>query len=120
MNENIKTLVAYISSLAINITTHVIEKLQISLLLDEEIFILAKYSNFANVFLNKSAKILPKDIEAQKHIIKLENDKELSYTYIYNLRLAKVETLKIYIQINLNNGLIKPSKLPIGASIFFI
>ena len=54
-----------------------------------------------------------------EYAIKLEKGKQPSFGLIYSLRLVELEILKTYIEINLANGFIQPSKSPTGASILF-
>lgn len=49
-----------------------------------------------------------KQININKHAIKLENDKQLFYELISSLKLIKLEILKNYIKTNLANDLIWP------------
>ena len=53
------------------------------------------------------------------HAIDLEEGKQKPYGPIYSLRPVELKTLKTYIQINLANGFIRPSKSPVGAPILF-
>ena len=76
------------------------------MLITKKVTILEKISDFANVFLKKSAKIRPKSMKIKKHAIKLEKNKQPLYRLIYNLGLIKLKTLKIYIKTNLINGFI--------------
>ena len=82
--------------------------------------VLEKYLDFANVFWKKSAEVLPKHTKIHKHLIKLQEGKQLPASLIYNLELVELEILKIYIKTNLANGFIQPSKSPIKALICFI
>ena len=54
-----------------------------------------------------------------EHAIKLEEDKQPSFGPIYNLGSMGVKTLKTYIETNLANGFIRPSKSSAGALILF-
>ena len=54
-----------------------------------------------------------------KHAIKLEKDKQPPFGPIYSLGPVELETLKTYIETNLANGFIRPSKSPAGAPILF-
>ena len=47
------------------------------------------------------------------------NDRQPPYGPIYSLGPVELETLKTYIETNLKNSFIRPSKSPAGASIFF-
>ena len=49
---------------------------------------------------------LLENIKINEHTIELEKGKQLLSGSIYNLRLVKLETLKIYIKTNLANGFI--------------
>ena len=62
---------------------------------------------------------LPKNTRMNKHAIELEEDKQLPFGPIYSLGPVELETLKTYIETNLANGFIRPSKSPTGALIFF-
>ena len=57
--------------------------------------------------------------EINNHAIQLVNGQQLSYGPIYNLRLIEFEILKAYIETNLANGFIKPSKSSASIPIFF-
>ena len=54
-----------------------------------------------------------------EHAIKLEEGKQPLFGPIYSLGPVKLETLKTYIETNLANGFIQPSKFPAGALILF-
>ena len=54
-----------------------------------------------------------------KHTIKLKESKQLPFGPIYSLRSVELETLKTYIQTNLANGFIQPSKSPAKTFILF-
>ena len=79
-----------------------------------------KYSDFADVFLKKSAKVPPKRTRVHEHAIKLEEGKQPPYGPIYSLRPVELETFKTYIETNLANGFIRASKSPAGALILFV
>ena len=78
-----------------------------------------KYSNYSNVFLAEYTMELSKYTEINNHAIELEKNKQLFFGRIYNLRLVELETLKIYIEINLANSFIRPSKFSARATILF-
>lgn len=63
---------------------------------------------------------LPKHINMKNHFINLINDKQSPYGPIYILNPVEFEMLKTYIEINLGNGFIHPSKWPASAPILFI
>ena len=77
-----------------------------ALLLSNKVTILGKYSDFANVFLEKLANVLSEQIGVNKHAIKLEDGKQLSYGLIYSLGLVVLKIFKTYIKTNLVNGFI--------------
>ena len=79
-----------------------------------------KYSDFADVFLKKSANVLPERTGANEHAIELEEGKELPYGPIYSLGPVELETLKTYIKTNLSNGFIQASKSPASTPILFV
>lgn len=62
---------------------------------------------------------LSEQTEINNHIIKLKKDKHLLFDQIYSLRSIKLETLKTYIETNLANNFIWPSKFFIRVPIFF-
>ena len=93
---------------------------QITLLDVKEVIIPAKYLDYTNVFSPNSAAELPKHIGINNHSMDLINDKQPPYSPIYSLGPVELETLKTYIETNLANGFIRPSKLPAGALILFL
>ena len=97
-----------------------LRKPQISGLIAEEAFtkVPAKYSDFADVFSLDLASELPKHTGINDHAIELVNGQQSPYGPIYSLEPVELETLKAYIETNLANGFIRPSKLPAGAPIF--
>ena len=82
------------------------------------IIIFAHYSNYTNIFLPKLIIKLLKYTGINNYTIKLDKNKQLTYSLIYNLGLIKLKILKTYTKINLANDLIKPSKLPARVLIF--
>ena len=58
-------------------------------------------------------------MEINNYTIKLVDNWQPLYGYIYSLRPIKLETLKAYIKNNLANNFIKLSKSLAGAPIFF-
>ena len=95
---------------------------QIGALLFDEVFIKVsvKYFNYSNVFLAKNILELSENFGMNKHIIKPEKDKQLSFRSIYSQEPVKLETLKTYIKTNLANGFIWPSKSLAGTLICLI
>lgn len=86
----------------------------------ENVIILIKYSDFTDVFLKKSTKVLVKQTKVNQNTIKLEKSKQPSYRPIYNLRLIELKILKIYIKTNLANSFIKSLKLLAKALILIV
>ena len=122
LDENIKAFVVHVSSLSLGskMTIHRARKAQITLLLAEEVTVLAKYSDFADVFSKESAEVLPEYTKIIEHTIKLEDDKQPLYGLICSLGPVELKTLKIYIETNLANGFIQSLKSPAGALILFV
>ena len=54
-----------------------------------------------------------------EHDIELKEGKQPLFGPIYSLGPVELETLKTYIETNLTNGFIRPSKSPAGAPILF-
>ena len=81
--------------------------------------ILAEYSDFENVFSKESAAVLLEHTEINTHTIDLEESKQPPYGPIYSLGPVELEILKTYINTNLANGFICPSKSLAGAPILF-
>ena len=80
----------------------------------------AEYSDFADVFSPDLASELPEHTGINDHAIKLvDGCQQPPYGPIYSLGPVELETLKAYIETNLANGFIRPSKSPAGAPILF-
>lgn len=90
------------------------------MLLIKKVTITAKYSDFSDVFLEKSANVLLEQTRANKHAIKLKKGKQLLHGLINSLRPVELKTLKTYIKTNLANDFIQVSKSPVGAPILFV
>ena len=99
---------------------HLARKAQLALLLAEKVTVSAEYSDFADVFLEKSANVLPEQTRANEHIIELEEGKQLLYGPIYSLGPVKFKTFKTYIETNLANSFIQVSKSPAGAPMLLV
>ena len=78
-----------------------------------------KYLDFADLFLEKSANVFPKQTGEKEHAIKLEKGKQPFYRPIYSLRPVELKTLKTYIETNLANGFIQALKSLASAPILF-
>ena len=122
LDENIETFVLHMSSLSLGskMTIHLAWKPQIALLLAKEVTISAKYSDFTDVFLKKSAEVLPERTGINDYAIKLEDGKQPLNGSIYSLGPVEPETLKTYIETNLANYFIRPSMFLAGAPILFV
>ena len=68
-------------------------KTQVGSLLFDQTFIevLAKYSNYNNVFSIENAAEFLKNTKINKYVIKLEKNKQLLFGLIYSLELVKLE-----------------------------
>ena len=75
MNEHIKVFVVHVNSLALRMTIYPARKAQLASLLVEKVIVLAKYSDFADMFLEESINIFPEQIRVNEHTIKLEEGK---------------------------------------------
>lgn len=84
------------------------------------IVISSKYTNFANIFSLDLVIKLPEYTRINDYTIKLIDSKQLPYEPIYSLKLVELETLKTYIETNLANDFIRPSKSLANISILFI
>ena len=78
-----------------------------------------EYSDYSNVFSAKNTAELPENTGMNEHTIELKEGKQPLFGPIYNLGPVEFETLKTYIETNLTNGFIRPSKSPARASILF-
>ena len=79
----------------------------------------AEYSDYSDIFSVENEAKLPKNIGINEYAIKLEKGKQLLFGPIYSLGQVMLETLKTYIETNLANSFIRPSKSPAGAPILF-
>ena len=91
-----------------------------ALLLAKKVIVSTKYSDFTDVFSEKSANVLPERTGANEHAIELHEGKQPSYGPIYNLEPVGLETLKTYIKTYLSNGFIRASKSSVDAPILFV
>ena len=72
-------------SLGSKITTLLAQKSQIASVLIEKVTVPAKYSDFANVFSKKLAKVHPEQTGVNEHAIELEEGKQPPYRSTYSL-----------------------------------
>ena len=128
-NPEHKTYVVHFGLFSFNVLSssslldfHPFQRPQISGLITQEAFtkVSAKYLDFADVFSSDLVSELPKHTGMNDHGIELVDSCQQSpYEPIYSLGLVELKTLKAYIETNLANEYIRPSKSPIGASILF-
>ena len=64
----------YVSPLGSRMTIRLARKAQLALLLAKEVTVPTEYSNFADIFLKKSANVLAERTGANEHVIELEED----------------------------------------------
>ena len=110
---------ALLSSSPLNV--HPFRRPQISSLIVEKAptKVSAEYLDFADVFSPDLASELPEHTGINDHIIKLvDGCQEPPYGPIDSLGPVELKT-KVYIETNLTNGFIRPSKSPTGAPILF-
>ena len=81
--------------------------------------VLTEYLDFADIFSFNLASELPKHIGINNHAIELIDGQQLPHRPIYSLEPLELETLKTYIETNLANRFIRPSKSSVGAPILF-
>src|SRR5260221_13976670 len=81
--------------------------------------VLAQYHNFRDVF-SKEAFDKPQPWKAWDHAIDLSPGTELPHSQTFPLSPAEQKELDNFLQENLVNGHIHPSKSPMGAPVFFI
>lgn len=82
--------------------------------------VISKYTNFADLFPPDLALKLLNHNKINNHPINLGKDQQPPYETIYRLRLIVLEALERYIETNLTNGFMKPSKSPTKTPIFFV
>ena len=123
-----ETFVVHVASLSFDalpssflLDVHPFRRPQISGLIAKEALttVPAEYSDFADVFSPDLASELPEHTGINNHAIELVEGQQPPYGPIYSLGPVELETLKAYIETNLANGFIRPSKSPAGAPILF-
>ena len=121
LNADDKNFVVYVAALAEPTTMPIYScKAHVATLTSKKTGILAKYSNFSNVFSLDSAAELPEHTGINDHPINLLDDKQPSYGPIYSLGPVELEILKTYIEANLASSFIRPSKFPASVPIPFV
>lgn len=78
-----------------------------------------EYVDYINDFLIDLAIKLLKNTNINKHVIEFVEDKQSSYGPIYHLNVMEQETLKTYIETDLNTKFIWPSQFPTNTPILF-
>ena len=81
--------------------------------------ILDQYSDFVDIFSDKKALVLSKQIEFNKHTMDLKDGKQPPYKPIYYLVLVELETLKTYIETHLKTRFTQSSNCLLDTSILF-
>ena len=76
LDKNVEAFVAHISFLGLKMTIHSAKKARLALLLAEKVIVPTNYSDFADVFSEKSGNVLPEQIGANEHAIELERVKQ--------------------------------------------
>ena len=122
LNIDNGSFIVYVTALAepIIIPIYLFYQAQVAILTSEKTGILAKYSNFSNIFSPDSPTELQEHTRINDHPINLLDNKQLPYGSIYNLGPVELKTLKTYIEVNLASGFIRNSKSPTSAPILFI
>ena len=75
LDENVKAFILHVGSFTSNMTIYPAQKAEIALFIAKKVIVPAKYIDFDDVFLKKSAEVLPKRIGINKHAIKLIDSK---------------------------------------------
>ena len=119
-DEIVEAFVVHVTSLNLKITVNLARKTKIALLLAEKVIIPAEYTDFVNVFLKELAEILPERTDINKYAIELKESKQPPYKPIYTRGPIELEILMTYIETNLANDFIRPSKLPPVTLILFV
>ena len=79
-----------------------------------------KYLDFADGLFSDLASELPEYTRIIDHAIELvDGCQQAPYGPIYSIKPVELETLKAYIETNLANGFIRPSKSPADVPILF-
>ena len=94
LDENSETFVVHMASFNLTSGIYPDRAAQIASLLAEEVRILDQYSNFADVFSEAKALVLPECTKLNEHAINLKDGKQPPYGPIYSLGPVELETLK--------------------------
>lgn len=96
------------------------QEAQIALFMAKKVAISTEYLDFTNVFSQKFTAKLLEQLNLNQYAIILEPGKKLLYRLFYSLKPVELGTFKIYIETNLVNSFIRPSKFSIRALILFV
>ncbi len=107
LDDNSETFVIHVSILEAT-TIHLFQAAQIAVLYwnKARTKILAKYSDYTDVFSINQVMEYPKNTSINEHTIELVKEKQLSYKPIYALNLIELETLNAYIKTHLKTRFI--------------
>ena len=96
-------------------------RLQIFGLIAKNVFtkVFNKYANFADVFFSDLTSESSKHTKIINHTIELINGQQPPHRPIYSLGPVELKTLNAFIETNLANGFIRPSKSPTDTPILF-
>lgn len=122
LNSKKKTYVIHMASFAsFNSQIYFFQKATIRVLKTTNILISVsnKYGDFINIFLSNLTTQNLEYIKINNYIIKLIDNLQLLYSFIYYLKPVKTKVLKIYIKINLVNDFIGLSNSLTRIFIFF-
>ena len=119
LDEHVEVFVVHVTFLS-TMAIHPAREAQIASLIAKEVKIPTDYSDFSDVFSEEKALVLPEITDLNQHAIELQEGQQPPYGPIYSLGPVELETLKTYIETNLANGFIRPSKSPAGAPILFV
>lgn len=72
--------------------------------------ILTQYFDYNDIFSLEFVVELPEHIDINNYAIEIEESKQPSHSLIYSLAPVELEMLKTYIETNLTNSFIRPSK----------
>lgn len=125
LDENSNTYIVYVATLvatkADSIKFHPSQASQLVVLQWSKTStkILAKYTDYADIFLFHLAMEFPENSNINEHTIELIEGKQPLYGSIYALNLVELEIFKAYIKTHLKTRFIWLFKSPAGAPIFF-
>ncbi len=120
LDENSETFVVHVATLEA-MTIHLSQAAQIPTLQWDKAStkILAKYSDYTDVFSLELAMELAQNTGMNEYTIELIDGKQPPYRSIYALSPVELETLKAYIETHLKTGFIRSSKSLAGTPILF-